>query len=76
MKLTNLVSIKYLEPKEGGKGTRRVRGYAAQKRDGWFCVDLVSTGTEMKVHKEDLLDATQFQIKENRSHQQKGKERK
>ena len=53
--LTNSVSIEYLEPKQGGKGTRRVRGHATRKRDGWFCADLVSTDVEMKVREEDLF---------------------
>ena len=45
---------------------REQGGHATRKRDGWFRVDLVSMDVEMKVCEEDLLDATQFSIRENK----------
>ena len=47
--LTNSVCIDYIEAQEDGKGTRTIRGHATRKRDGWFCVDFVSTPKDFKV---------------------------
>ena len=47
--LTNSVCIDYIEAREDGKGTRTIRGHVTRKKDGWFCVDLVSTDKDFKV---------------------------